>query len=66
MARPTAVVPRSHRLPETPEQTIAQSFRGGGQLDGELSHGLRDHSDAAWYISFVILHTKYTKLVASE
>ena len=24
---PTAVVPRSHRLPETPEQTIAQVRR---------------------------------------
>ena len=33
---PTAVCPGSHRLPEAPEQTIAQSFSGGGQLDGEL------------------------------
>ena len=31
-----AVCPRSHRLPEAPEQTIAESFSGGGQLDGEL------------------------------
>ena len=34
---PTAVCPGSHRLPEAPEQTIAESFRGGGQVDGELS-----------------------------
>ncbi len=33
---PTAVVPRSHRLPESPEQTVAESFTGGGQLTGEL------------------------------
>jgi hypothetical protein len=28
---------------------------------GSASHGLHCHSDAAWYISFVILHTEYTK-----
>ena len=33
---PTAVVPRSHRLPEAPEQTVSESFTGGGQLAGEL------------------------------
>ena len=31
---PTAIVPRSHRLPEGPEQTLSPLFKGGGQLDG--------------------------------
>jgi hypothetical protein len=29
--------------------------------DGEIGHGRRSHSDAGWYISSVIFHTKYTK-----
>ena len=29
---PTAVVPGSHRLPEGPEHTFVQAFRGGGIL----------------------------------